>query len=271
MASEFDATEVFWQAMESFVEHLLSQVQARSDVWAQDYADRHVHDVVVGLLARQATLAGELALNPPIWNDHSAPLFLRSMVENCITIAWILKSPDARAKHFIAYGLGQENLLLEHRKSVLLESGSDPDKDPATVEWERWLNGERYTFLTEVNVGSWGPSLRDMAQEAGLIELYQNDYGRWSGATHNMWHHIVRFNVQHCTNPLHGQHRLPLIPILTPNVEFLQLAARYVDRVIGSFDEATGTSIGDSKAAEALVAELQKMPEHLDLAAGGEE
>ena len=36
------------------------------------------------------------------------------MVENCITIRWILKAPHERAKEFIAYGLGQENLLLEH-------------------------------------------------------------------------------------------------------------------------------------------------------------
>ena len=53
------------------------------------------------------------------------------MVENCITIAWILKEPDERAKQFIAYGLGQENLLLEHAKAGLPIKRSRPStKNP---------------------------------------------------------------------------------------------------------------------------------------------
>ena len=151
-----EPTDAFWQAIHTFVEHVVAQVHARWDQWAKGHEKRHVHEVVGGLLARQATLAAELASNPSIWNAHSAPLFLRSMVENCITIAWILKSPDERAKQFIAYGLGQENLLLEQAKASLRETGSDPDTDPNIGSWEQWLNGQRYTFLTEVNVGSWG-------------------------------------------------------------------------------------------------------------------
>ena len=110
------------------------------------------------------------------------------MVENCITIAWILKSPEERAKQFIAYGLGQENLLLEQAKADLRDRGADPDKDPTIDTWEQWLNGQRYTFLTEVNVGSLGPNLREMAEEAGVIDLHRNDYALWSSTTHSMWH-----------------------------------------------------------------------------------
>ena len=211
------------------------------------------------MLARQATLAGELALNPTLWNVHSAPLFLRSMVENCITIAWILKSPNERAKQFIDYGLGQEKLLLEQARASLRDAGTDPDKDPMIKTWEQWLNGQRYTFLTEVNIGNWGPNLRDMAEEVGLIELHRNDYARWSSTTHSMWHHIVRFNLEHCTNPLHGYHRVPTISTLAPDAEFLQRAAEYVDLALSSFDEATGTNVGDFSAVKVLDRELQKI------------
>ena len=260
MVTDSDPTHAFWQAIHAFVEHLAAQVHERWAVWAQGHEKRHVHEVVGGLLARQAALAAELALNPPIWNAHSAPLFLRSMVENCITIAWILKSPDDRAKRFIAYGLGQENLLLEQAKAGLRETGAEPEKDPDIERWEQWLNGQRYTFLTKVNVGNWGPSLREMAAEAGLIELHRNDYTRWSGTTHSMWHHLVRFNLENCTNPLHGYHRIPTIPQLAPDAELLQRAAEYVDKAIHSFDEATGISVGDPTAVEVLDRELQKMP-----------
>ena len=264
MATDSDPTAPFWQAIHKFVEHLAAQVHARWDVWAHGHEKRHIHEVVGGLLARQATLASELASNPSIWNAHSAPLFLRSMVENCITIAWILKAPEERTKLFIAYGLGQENLLLEQAKAGLRERGADPDRDPAIETWEQWLNGQRYTFLTEVNIGGWGPNLREMAEEVGLIHLHRQDYAQWSSTTHSMWHHIVRFNIQYCTNPLHGYHRVPTIPHLASAPELLQRAAEYVDVAIRSFDEATGTYVGDLSAVEVLDRELQKIPDPPD-------
>ena len=264
MATDSDPTDAFWQAIHAFVEHLAAQVHDRWAAWAKGHEKRLIHEVVCGLLARQATFATEVALNPPIWNAQSAPLFLRPMVENCITIAWILLSPDGRAKQFIAHGLGQENLLLEQAKAGLRESGVEPDTNPDIEEWERWLNGQRYTFLTEVNVGNWGPSLREMAEEAGLIELHRNDYTRWSGTTHSMWHHLIRFNLEYCTNPLHGYHRKPTIPLIAPNAELLQHAAEYVDIAIRSFDEATGTNLGDPTAVDVLDRELQKIPRPSD-------
>ncbi len=260
MAADAGLSDAFWQAIDAFKEHLAAQVNDRWTVWAHNHEKRHVHEVVRGLLARQATLAGELASNPSIWNAHSAPLFLRPMVENCITIAWILKEPDERAKQFITYGLGQENLLLEHVKADLREAGGDPDKDPAIENWEQWLNGLRYTFLTEVNVGDLGANLREMTEEVGLLDLHRKDYALWSSATHNRWQHVVRFNVEYCTNPFHGYHRVPTIPQATPDPELLQRAAEYIDIAIHSFDEATGTNIDDLSAVEVLDRELQKVP-----------
>ena len=260
MATDIDSKAALSQAIRAFVEHLAAQVHDRWADWAHGHEKRHIHEVVGGLLARQATLACELASNPSIWNPHSAPLFLRSMVENCITIAWILIAPDERAKQFIAYGLGQENLLLEQAKADLRATGDDPNKDSRIEAWEQWLNGQRYTFLTEVNVGNWGPNLREMAEAAGLIELHRQDYARWSSATHSMWHHVVRFNLRDCTNPLHGYHRVPTVGGLPPVVELLQHAAEYVDTAIHLLDEATGTRMDDPSAVEVLDRELRKIP-----------
>ncbi len=260
IATESNTQDLFGQAVIAFVEHIEGQVHRRWTVWTQEYDKRHIHEVVGGLLARQATLAGEFASNPSLWNDHTAPLFLRSMVENCITIAWILKEPEERASQFMAYGLGQDNLLLEHAKEDLREAGVDPDKDPEIETWERWLNSQRYTFLTEVNVGSWGPNLRDMAHEVKLAALYRNDYARWSGGTHSMWHHIARFNIQYCNNSLHGYHRIPLIAQLPPDPKLLWFVAGYVDLAFHSFDQKTGISEDELSAAEVLERELGRIP-----------
>ena len=255
-----NAIGAFLKAIGTFVNHLSAQVQVRWSAWDPGNGKHHVREVVGGLLVRQATLASELAINPYAWNAHSGPLFLRPMVEICITIAWILKSPDKRAKQFIDFGLGQENLLLEHAKEGLREDGEEPEKDPEIRAWEGWLNTQRYTFLTEVNVGSWGPTLRDMAEEVGLLNLHRQDYARWSSSTHSMWHHILRYNIRHCTNPLHGYHGVPDIINFPPNPEFLQYAAEYMDKVISIFDEATGTNVDGHSAVEVLDRELMKLP-----------
>ena len=261
MAIDTDPTAVFSKAIDAFVDHLNSALNDRWDMWAHGHENRLVHEVVGGLLSRQSTLAVEFISNPSIWNAHSAPFFLRSMVENCITIAWILKQPEERAGRFVAYGLGQENLLLEHAKAGLHETGIDPADDPDIVMWEQWLNSERYTFMTEVNVGNWGPSLREMAEEVGLIDLHRNDYARWSGATHSMWHHVVRFNLKRCTNPLHGYHRIPSILRLTPEISFMLSVAEYVDLSLRSFDEATGINVVSLTAVEVLNQQFKKMPQ----------
>ena len=257
MTTDPDLSGSVEQVIENFVEHVSAQVHNRWAVWAMGHEQRLVHEVVGGLLARQATLATELALSPYVWNHHSAPLFLRAMVENCITIAWILLSPDERSKQFVAYGLGQEVLLLEQAKAGLGQDEVDPERESMIEAWEHWLNSQRFTFLTEVNVGNWGPTLRQMAEEAGLLELHRNDYARWSSTTHNMWHHVVRFNLQECTNPLHGRHRIASIPRQQPEPEFLLRAAEYVDIAIRSFDEATDTSVDEIGAVEVLERELQ--------------
>ena len=261
MPKDTDPTNAFRSAISAFTDNLASQVHDRWVAWVITHENRHVDEVVGGLLARQVTLATELALNPPIWNAHLAPLILRSMVENCITIAWILRKPSERAEQFVAYGLGQESLLLEQAKAGLQESGVNPTESSEVESWERWLNGQRFTFLTEVNVGNWALSLREMADEVGMLDLHRNDYARWSGTVHNMWHHVVRYNLQYCSNPLHGNHRVPIVPKLTPSPVLLQKAAEYVEIALKSFDEKTGIETVHPSPVDVLGAELAKMPQ----------
>ena len=260
MTEDSDHPDSLQRVLESFTKHLKAQVFDRWAAWDPGNEKQHVREVVGGLLARQATLASEFALNPPIWNAHSAPLFLRPMVENCITISWILESPEDRAKQFIDYGLGQENLLLEHEREDLRASGVDPEKDETIMSRKRWLDAQKYPSLTEINVGSWPPNLRKMAEEVGLIDLHRQDYTRWSSATHNMWHHIARYNARYCRDPLHGNHRIPLIPKLDPSPEWVYYAAEYVDVALTQFDEATEYKTDKLSAVDMLYREIQRLP-----------
>lgn len=256
-----DLNDAFWSAIDNFVLHIHGLLQKRWGAWARKHQDKEVHEVIGSLLSRQVTLTTELARNLGIWNGHMAPLVLRSMVEALITVAWILGDPPERSRRFILYGLGQEKLLLEHEKARLAEQGINPSEDQDIQKWERWLNAQRYTDLTEVNVGDWaGVNLREMADEAGYLDLHRVDYARWSGATHNMWHHLVRFNLEHCQNPLHGFHRRPVVPHMSPDPHYLQWATEYLDATFMLFDEKTGVQVDGPTAVESLDQELQRVP-----------
>ena len=109
-----------------YQQRLYEEIETRVGRWSLDLTQREVHEVVGGLLARQATLGIQLASSPGTWNGHVAPVILRTMADTLITVAWIVDEPVDRARKFIHYGLGQEKLEIEHRREQLKEVGARP-------------------------------------------------------------------------------------------------------------------------------------------------
>ena len=140
--------------------------------------NKATYEVITTLIARQVSLAKRISRNPDIWDYHIGPLVLRSLIDNYINIAWIIKDPDDRAIKFVKHGLGQEKLNIEHYER-------NKDKDPLVEKIidakKGWIEMQRYYFLTEVNVGSWsGLSTRKMAEEADCLDLYNYAYTPFS-------------------------------------------------------------------------------------------
>src|ERR1035441_11131841 len=104
------------------------ELRLRCQAYTPDFRMPEVFNVLTALLARQATLAIEIASAPQLWNGHSAPLFLRAMTDVHITLAWILLDAKTRARQYIDHGLGQAVLELEHRKKRL-ESADEGSKE----------------------------------------------------------------------------------------------------------------------------------------------
>jgi hypothetical protein len=199
---------------------------------------KELYEVLFGLLARQITLAIQFSINRNCWTYDLAPLVLRCMADNYINFSWIAKDPLDRSRKFILYGLGQEKLALEHRRRQIAENGSNPEDDLIIQYSEAWINSQRYTFLTEVNVGSWsGISTRQMAEEADCIDFYNFVYTPFSTATHNMWGHIAKYNLIQSENPLHKFLRKPTLGKFEIDIYNLKLAVKYTDKLIRKFDE----------------------------------
>lgn len=221
----------------------MSELEYRWENWNKDLSRNEIHEVVGALLARQTTLAIEIAGSPSIWNAHVAPVLLRCMIDCYINIAWILREPLERSRKFIEYGLGQLKLQLEHRRKQLEQDGRDPEKDPLVQAHENWIKGQKFEFLLEVDVGNWsGMDVRRMADEAGCLDFYRYSYMPFSAAVHNTWHHVGRLNLEECGNPLHKYHGVPSVRSLPVDSDYMMNAAKYLAKTFRLFDDFAGVS-----------------------------
>lgn len=221
--------------------------EARWESYTPEIYQNEISEVIWGLVARQATLAVEMAHNPGIWNPHIAPIILRSMADVHITLAWIVDDPSGRSKEYIRYGVGQEKLCLEYLQNEadqIPEGELDGPLEKMIEMRKTWLNTQLQEWAIEVNVGSWsGKSAREMAHEADCESLYKFAYVPWSGAVHSMWQHVGRFNVVPCKTPLHKYHRIPAMINFSPNPDFLYRSAKYVSRSYVLLSEKMGIEV----------------------------
>ena len=258
--------DILFAALAKFNANARADVSSRWDELGADISQSETKEVVGGLLSRQAKLAIDLVQNPGVWTEHSAPLFLRAMADVHITLAWILEDANTRSRQFIHYGLGQAKLEIEKRKARLAASDPPAADEQAFIEFlESWVGSQRYTFLTEVNVGSWsGASTRQMAHEAGLRDYYDYVYAPFSSCVHSTWQHVERLNTAFCDNPLHRFHRVPAMARRDRDPYYALLAAECLDETLSVVDESFGLHSACSTAYEELaeaLAESFRVPE----------
>lgn len=245
------------EVMQSYCNVVRAGMDERWEKLPIEIYDSETFEAIGGLMARQATLTIELAMSPSIWNGHIAPLILRAMTDAHITLAWILNSPQERAKKYILYGLGQEKLHIEHLKT-------DVDQDDEHIKElieikESWLNSQRRDFMTEVNVGSWsGLDTRKMAQQSGCEGLYKFAYVPFSAVAHNMWQHVSIYNLKPCDNPLHKFHKVATITETPIDADYVYRSAKYVNRSYKAIDDTYGLTIKAPMPHDFFVDEFDK-------------
>lgn len=246
-----------------FIKQARIELKERWEKWIIDLDNNEIHEVVGALLARQVTLARQLAESPQIWNYHTAPIILRAMADVYISLAWILKEPLDRSQKFILYGLGQAKLELEHRKAEIGDREHTPKEKMLIDACESWINSQRFTFLTEVNVGSWsGINTRQMAEEADCIDFYNFVYNPFSACSHSMWHHVARYNLMQCANPLHRDHQVPEDLESSIDLNIFLLAARYLQKTFSAFDDKYSIQVDAPSAFEHLCNGLEKLDDN---------
>lgn len=231
-------------------------VRARQQAWKIDLGDVEEQQVLLALLARQATLAIEIVSAPSIWNPNTAPVLLRAMADVHITLVWLLGDPKSRVPMYVSDGLGAVKLEIAHREEEIKRNpGAATDEHNAYTEYlKNWLESQRLEFLVEVNLGSWsGKNTRVMAEESGCLDFYNYVFQPFSSAVHSYWSHVGRINVEYCQNPSHNFHFLPVLPSLEPDTHWCMLAAKYFRKTLSAFDEAL--QLGELPCESYLVVE----------------
>lgn len=227
--------------------------------WSQVVPDTyhpHRHEAVGGLLARQVTLSVELAGAPQVWNGHAAPLFLRSMTDAYITLAWVLEDLADRSTKYVEYGLGQEKLFISYIEEEI--NNAEPD-DAKMLEMmlkarKGWLNSQRADWATDVNLGAWsGVSTRDMAKDIKRESIYRFAYMPFSGVVHNMWQHVSVYNMLRCKNALHKWHLVPTTRDAPFEPDYMYRSAKYLSQSFQLLDSKMATKSEVPLPVEVLV------------------
>lgn len=250
--------------VESYIENIYTELKDRWNNWEKDLTQKELYEVVGGILSRQVAIMTNFASSSNLWNGDIAPLILRSMADNYINLAWILKDPLKRSQQFILHGLGQAKLTLEHRRKQLELDGIDPKNDPSIDATDEWINSQRYTFFTEVNLGSWsGLNTRVMAEEAGCIDFYNHVYQPFSSASHNMWNHISRYNLIQSDNPLHKFLLIPSVHKFDPDIWYFELGAKYVEKLFVLFDKNFNHTQKSKSSYDIVFTEINNIKEKI--------
>lgn len=237
----------FGQLVVGFRNSAKKELSERLKVWAPNLAEVEPHQVVSALLARQVTIALEIADSPGIWTPNTAPTILRCMADVFVILAWTCGDPINRAKQFIEHGLGAIKLEIAQREKALNEAADQDDAHAIRqiIEVQKsWLDAQRMDQLIEVNLGSWaGLTTRKMAEEAGHLDFYNYVYQPFSNSVHSSWAHIGQFNSTLCANPSHRPHWVGTIVEFEPDMHWLYLTAKYLDKTFREFDQFCGISI----------------------------
>jgi hypothetical protein len=183
---------------------------------------QHFHSTILhtGIDARHDSSFGltlyaiQLLTEASIMYSHSAAVgrsVLRTIVECFISLAYLIAKDDPKLwlKHR-DYGSGQAKLaFLKNLRSESVPKFIDLDR------LERQANEDRWLEFSDMHLGSWSElSLRTMADEANVKDVYDGYLDICSGYVHGNWAAIRDASFATCWNPLHRLHRIPAPPNL---------------------------------------------------------
>jgi hypothetical protein len=137
-----------------------------------------------------------------------------------------------------AYGAGKAKLYRLIMNEVVADLGR-PDVDAAMDELERLSHNNDVLDHRVVDTRdsfAGGKSIRSMAQECGMLDLYRRSYYMASGVAHSEWWSVETHCMERCLNVLHRFH---LIPSLSRRPDGnVEMAQAWIDQLYALIRES---------------------------------
>jgi hypothetical protein len=209
-------------------------------------ADRHIAEVLSGLLRRIQDLARLIRSNSSRNQGMATEIMLRCLADTAVQTKWLLfKNDVALYEQFQGRSHASEKGLLDELRTRLRSSGITNEAADTLLEAEYndlHRRAGRWPELLDVVYGPWS----DLSTTAMFKEVPETDAGatfttwtRSSDAVHGAWRSIDKYQMTPCENAFHIGHHVSIVggpvtagvtPVLSSMLIPLDVMACYAER-----------------------------------------
>lgn len=217
--------------------------------------DQEREEVHTGLVSRTAREVITALGAPDLWcSEHGAHVG-RTLAETRILLSWMAdQDQETIYRRYQEFGAGKAKLY----SLIAKEMPKEWFVDGVSESIDRITDASHNDDVIDhriVDISSTfadGKSLREMASECGLIDLYRHSYQLDSGIAHSEWWSVEIHAMERCLNVLHRGHLIPnlslsaggnedlarawltaLYGLMLASLEILQTPAEAVEQAFG--------------------------------------
>ncbi|RRR98207.1 DUF5677 domain-containing protein [Glycomyces terrestris] len=177
--------------------------------------DRERQEVHSGLVSRTGRDVIATLSAPDLWCMEHGAHIIRVLVETRIYIQWMAQQDPSIYRAFQEYGAGKAKLYARIVDEVPQEA-RNADFEEAIKDLEKLSHNDEVLDHRVVDTRdsfAEGKSIRAMAEECGLLDLYRQAYSMASGVAHSEWWSIETHAMERCLNVLHAGHLIPSLSL----------------------------------------------------------
>ncbi|OBB96797.1 hypothetical protein A5779_15925 [Mycolicibacterium peregrinum] len=168
-------------------------------------------EVHTGLVVRAAREVIAMLGSPDLWCSEHGSGVGRTLVENRILLVWMATQNQEKIyRRYKDYGAGKAKLYALLAKGVPSDWLVNGVEEAVSVIEKASHNDDVLDHrAVDISANFAGKSLRQMADECGLADLYRHAYQMQSGISHSEWWSIEIHCMEPCLNVLHRGHLIP--------------------------------------------------------------
>lgn len=237
--------------------------------------DQEREEVHVGLVSKCARDVITALAIPVLWCSEHGSHIARALAEARVMLAWMAGQDQATIyRRYQDYGAGKAKLYAliaqETPPDFVIDGFTDAVDELRRLSHNDDVFDHRVVDLSATFAA--GKSLREMAEECGLLDLYRHAYQIASGVSHAEWWSVEMHAMERCLNVLHRGHLIAsmslsaggsvplarswvisLYALMRMSLDILETPGWTIDKAFGwlteGVDEDDATASGESDLA----------------------